>query len=52
MRGMFYGCNSLKELNLTNFDITNVNDIGSMFNGCYSVKIECLEEFKDRIISY
>ena len=31
MRCMFYGCYSLKELNLTNFNTINVTDMSSMF---------------------
>jgi surface protein len=31
---MFYGCNSLTTLNLSNFDMTNVTDASYMFKSC------------------
>ena len=31
---MFYGCSSLKELNLNNFNTNNVTDMRGMFKGC------------------
>ena len=31
---MFAGCKLLTSLNLTNFDTTNVTDLGYMFDGC------------------
>ena len=31
---MFYGCSSLKELNLSNFNTNNVTDMKYMFDGC------------------
>ena len=31
---MFSGCSSLKELNLSNFNTNNVNDMYRMFYGC------------------
>ena len=31
---MFYGCSSLKELNLNNFNTNNVIDMNDMFFGC------------------
>ena len=34
MEGMFYGCSSLKELNLSNFNTNNVTDMECMFYGC------------------
>lgn len=33
MNSMFYGCNSLLELNLSNFDMSNVKDVYSMVYG-------------------
>ena len=38
MSWMFYGCSSLKELNLTNFNTNNVTNMSSMFYGCSSLK--------------
>ena len=35
---MFYGCSSLKELNLSNFNTNNVTDMRGMFNECSSLK--------------
>ena len=34
---MFEGCLSLKELNLSNFNIYNVHNKTEMFNGCNSL---------------
>ena len=34
MGSMFYGCSSLKELNLSNFNTNNVINMGYMFSGC------------------
>ena len=34
---MFYGCSSLKELNLNNFNTNNVTDMSFMFNFCESI---------------
>ena len=31
---MFYGCSSLDELNLSNFNTDNVTNMSSMFSGC------------------
>ena len=34
MYGMFWGCSSLKELNLDNFNTNNVTNMRYMFTGC------------------
>ena len=34
MSGMFWGCSSLKELNLNNFNTNNVSNMSCMFDGC------------------
>ena len=34
MYWMFYGCSSLKELNLNNFNTNNVTNMNFMFYGC------------------
>ena len=34
MGDMFYGCSSLKELNLSTFNTDNVTYMGYMFHGC------------------
>ena len=42
---MFYGCSSLKELNLNNFYFNNVTNINGMFWGCLSLKELNLNNF-------
>ena len=44
MEYMFYGCSSLKELNLSNFNTNNVTNIYGMF-------YECSEQLKLKIKS-
>ena len=34
MSWMFFGCSSLKELNLNNFNTNNVTNMIGMFDGC------------------
>ena len=34
MSYMFYGCSSLKELNLNNFNTNNVTNMERMLDGC------------------
>ena len=43
---MFCGCKSLKELNISNFDNSNVNNMSHMFNGCSSLKELDISNFK------
>ena len=38
MSSMFYNCSSLKELNLSNFNTSNVNNMIFMFNNCHSLQ--------------
>ena len=38
MGHMFFGCNSLRSIDLSNFDTSKVKYMGSMFCGCYSLK--------------
>ena len=45
MNCMFYGCSSLKELNLNNFNTNNVTDMYDMFYGCTSLKELNLNNF-------
>ena len=45
MSGMFYGCSSLKELNLNNFNTNNVTNMRYMFYGCSSLKELNLNNF-------
>ena len=42
---MFSGCNSLRLINLTNFDTTLVTDMNSMFHGCDSLKFLIIPDF-------
>ena len=34
MSGMFYGCSSLKEINIPNFNTNHLANMSSMFYGC------------------
>ena len=45
MNGMFWECDSLKELNLNNFNTNNVTDMSSMFSGCSSLKELTINNF-------
>ena len=38
MKSMFYECSLMEELNLSNFDASNVTDMGFMFNNCHKLK--------------
>jgi len=38
MNHMFYGCSSLKELNVSNFNTSEVTDMSAMFGNCSSLK--------------
>ena len=42
---MFYGCSSLKEINLSNFNTNNVTNMSGMFEGCSSLKQINLSNF-------
>ena len=42
---MFYGCSSLKEINLSNFNTNNVINMSCMFYGCSSLKEINLSNF-------
>ena len=43
---MFYGCNSIIEMNFTNFDATNCSTTAGMFRNCTSLKSLDLSGFK------
>ena len=45
MRMMFYGCSSLKDINLSNFNTINVVDMELMFSRCSSLKELNLSNF-------
>ena len=45
MRKIFWGCSSLKTLNLSNFNTNNVANMSYMFNRCSSLKeLNCNNE--------
>ena len=45
---MFFGCLSLKEINLSNFNTNNVTDMSGMFSGCSDeIKIKIREQIKN-----
>jgi surface protein len=45
---MFYGCSSLNELNLNNFNTNNVTDMYGMFSGCLDeLKLKIKGQFKN-----
>ena len=52
MNNMFCGCESLKELNLSNFNTNNVSDIACMFKGCKSLKELNLSNFNTNNVKY
>ncbi len=37
MSGMFYECNSIKNIDLSNLNIENVTNMNNMFEGCNSL---------------
>ena len=45
MSYMFSGCSSLKEINLSNFNTNNVNNMSCMFYKCSSLKELNLSNF-------
>ena len=45
MRDIFYGCASLIELNISNFNTNNVRDMSGMFAGCASLKVLNISNF-------
>ena len=49
MNYMFYGCSSLKELNLNNFNTINVINMSDMFFGCSSLKELNLNKFNNNV---
>ena len=46
MSGMFKGCHTLNELNLSNFNTNNVNNMSYMFSECSSLKNLNIINFK------
>ena len=48
---MFYDCNSLISLDLSNFNTQNVTDMGCMFAGCNSLKSLDLSNFNTQNVT-
>ena len=46
MKRMFYNCNALTSLDLSNFTTTNVTDMSDLFYNCYVIKSLDLSKFK------
>jgi len=46
MTRMFYGCNQLKYIDLSNFDTSNVEDMNGMFDNCTSLEFLDISNFK------
>ena len=45
---MFYGCSSLKELNLNNLNIDSLTNLSGMFSGCLDeLKLKIKSQFKN-----
>ena len=48
MRGMFSGCSSLNDLNLSNFNTNNVTDMSYMFSRCLDeLKLKIRNKYKN-----
>ena len=45
MNSMFWNCNNLKQVDLSNLKTSNVSDMGSMFSMCHSLKKADLASF-------
>ena len=53
MNGMFYDCNNLKKINLSNFDTKNAVDMECMFSDCYNLTNIDLSNFDTKnVIKY
>ena len=55
MKDLLYGCTSLKELDLSNFNTENVTDMSYMFYNCSSLKKLNISNFninKVKVINY
>ena len=48
MQGMFYECNSLTSVDLTNFNTENVQSMANMFYNCYSLNKINISNFDTR----
>ena len=53
MKSMFFQCHSLKELDVSSFDTSNVTDMGSMFFQCGSLEKLDLSSFNtEKVTSF
>ena len=43
MEIIFYNCSSLKSIDLSSFNTSNVNNMNSMFSGCSSLKKDSIK---------
>ena len=43
---MFSGCSSLKSIDLSSFNINNINNMSFMFDGCHSLELINLSQYK------
>ena len=41
---MFSGCSSLKDLDISNFNLDKVNDLFGMFSGCSTILINKIKQ--------
>ena len=51
MGSMFFGCSSLTNINLSNFNTNNATDMGCMFYGCRALKKENIITKDKRILN-
>jgi surface protein len=51
MELMFYECNSLKNVDLSNFNTQNVNNMYGMFCGCNSLKKNNVKTKDNKILN-
>lgn len=49
---MFNNCPSLTNLDLSNFDTSNVTDMSNMFDGCSNLTLDCSHWNVDKVTSY
>ena len=52
MSGIFSGCSLLKELNLSNFDTTNVTHMNNMFKECVNLNNLNISNFQIENLKY
>ena len=52
MSGMFCGCSSVKELDVSDFITNKVTNFSKMFNGCYSIMDLNTTNFNTSSVNY